>query len=78
VAEIRFGPTGRKGAQLLHYFLPEARMVSTTDKSAVVIMSLGAKYRRLTSRSTVDAALQRQNIELSSTAPGSPSSSPTC
>lgn len=77
-AEIRFGPSGRKGAQLLHYYFPDARMVATQSKYAVVIVSLGEKYRSVTSRSAVDATLQRKQIDLSSNAPGSPSSSPTC
>ena len=78
VAEIRFGPSGRQGAQLLHYYFPDARMVPTQSKYAVVVVSLGAKYQRVTSRSAVEAALQRQRIDLASAAPASPSSSATC
>jgi hypothetical protein len=78
VAEIRFGPSGRKGAQLLHYYFPDAHMVPTQSKYAVVVVSLGAKYQRVASRSAVETTLQRQQIDLASAPPGSPSSSPTC
>lgn len=78
VAEIRYAAKGAKGAQLLHYYFPGARMVPVTGKSAVVVVSLGEKYRTITSRSAVEATLQRRQIDLSTSAPGTPSSSPTC
>jgi hypothetical protein len=77
-AEIRFDRKARKGAQLLHYYFPTARMVPTAGKSSVVIVSLGEKYRQVASRSAVQATLQRQQIDLSTATPGAPSSTPTC
>jgi hypothetical protein len=80
IAEIRFGPTGRDGATLLHYYLPGARMVPTKSKTATVVVSLGAKYRTIASRSSVEAALARKRVELNSATPGTPSESgsPSC
>jgi hypothetical protein len=78
VAEIRFGPKARKSAELVHYYFPGARMVSTTTNSHVVVVSLGEKYRHIASRSAVEAVLQRRQIDLSTSTPGAPSGSPTC
>jgi hypothetical protein len=76
VAQIRFGPKARKAATLVRYYLPGAQLVPTASRSGVVIVSLGAKYRGVASRSTVEAALQRQQIALVGATP-SPSDA-TC
>jgi hypothetical protein len=80
IADIRFGPTGRDGATLVHYYLPGARLVPTTRKNALVIVSLGAKYRGIASPSSVQAALTRKQIALATETPGAPvpSGSPSC
>lgn len=78
VAEIRYGPSGRSGAKLLHYYFPHARLVRTKSKSATVVVSLGEKYRGVASPSSVEAALRRDEIALDTTGPGEPSASATC
>jgi hypothetical protein len=78
VAEIRFGPSGRSAAQLVHYYLPGARMVAKQTKGATVVISLGEKYRGLVSPSSVQALLDRKQIRVDTTAPGAPSPSPSC
>jgi LytR cell envelope-related transcriptional attenuator len=79
VAEIRYGPSGKSGARLLRYYFPGAAMVATHSKAPTVVVSLGAKFRGVASASSVEAALKRDEIELSSATPGAPSSaSPTC
>jgi hypothetical protein len=75
IAQIRFGPKARKGATVLHYYLPGATLVPTANKTATVVVSLGAKYRGIASPSAVDAALKKQQIELATGTPGAPSPS---
>jgi LytR cell envelope-related transcriptional attenuator len=80
VAEIRYGATGKKGATLLRYYFPGARMVATASKTSTVVVALGNRYVRVAAASTVQAALKRDNIEVEtavSTSTG-PSPSPTC
>jgi hypothetical protein len=77
VAEIRYGPTGAKGAQLLNFYFPGAKLVQNTGKTAVVVVSLGDKYKRIPTPAAVRAALVRQHIELASPTP-TPSGSPSC
>lgn len=78
VAEIRYGPRGRDGALLVHYFLPGAKLVATHSKTATVVISLGERYRGVASPSSVQAALKRQQVALDTTTPGAPSPSPSC
>jgi hypothetical protein len=80
VAEIRYGPTGRKGATLLRYYFPGARMVPTTSKTATVVVSLGNKYIRVAALSTVEAALKKANVEVETATSSTtgPSPSATC
>jgi hypothetical protein len=78
VAEIRYGPTGRAAAELVHYYFPGARMVANNSKSAIVVISLGERYRGVASPSSVQAALKRKQIALDTTTPGAPSPSPSC
>jgi hypothetical protein len=80
VAEIRYGPTGKKGATLLRYYFPGARLVPTAGKTATVVVSLGNKYVRMAPASTVQAALKKANIvvETATSTSTGPSPSPTC
>jgi hypothetical protein len=78
VAEIRFGTKGHAGAKLLLYYLPGAKLVTTSSTSATVIVSLGEKYRGVTSASAVQAALEQKNIGLSTIAAGQPTPTPSC
>jgi LytR cell envelope-related transcriptional attenuator len=80
VAEIRYGPAGKKGATLLRYYFPGARLVPTTSKTAAVVVSLGNRFVRMAAAATVQAALKRDNIEVEtavSTSTG-PSPSASC
>lgn len=78
VAEIRYGPKGRDGARLLRYYLPGARLVATHSKSAVVVLSLGEKYRHVASASQVQAMLRRDDVRLATPSPTSPSPTASC
>ena len=83
VAQIRYGPAAKAGAQLLSYYLPGATLVPTTSKTTAIVVSLGAKYRSVATPSAVAAALRLHKVALSSGAPspqptGSPSGSATC
>jgi hypothetical protein len=78
VAEIRYGPSGKQAATLLHYYFPGARLVPTSTRSAVVTVSLGDRYRSVATSSAVTAALQRQHIGLASTGSAGPSGTASC
>lgn len=78
VAEIRYGSKGRDGARLLHYYLPGAHLVATNAKSAVVVVSLGKKYRHIASSSQVQAVLRRDDVTLATHSPSPPTSSASC
>jgi hypothetical protein len=78
VAQIRYGPKGRAGAKLLHYYFPKAKLVATRSKSPTVVVSLGERYQGVATSSAVTAALQQKDIALRTAAAGQPSPSPTC
>ena len=78
VAQIRYGTKGTNGAKLLHYYFPKAKLVTTKSKTATVIVSLGERYKGVSTSSAVTALLQQKDIELRTAGPGQPSSSPTC
>lgn len=77
VGEIRYGPTGAKGAKLLSFYFPGAKLVPNTTKTATVVVSLGAKYKRVAAPSTVAAALKSAGLTVADATPA-PSSSPSC
>lgn len=77
VAEIRYGPSGAKGAKLLAYYFPGAKLVPATIKTATVVVSLGDQYKRVASAEAVAAALAKDHVALQSTEP-TPSGSPSC
>jgi hypothetical protein len=78
VAEIRYGRPGKAAAQLVHYYLPGAKLVQTHSKTATVVVSLGDRYRGVASPSAVQAALKRKQIVLDTTTPGAPSPTSSC
>jgi hypothetical protein len=69
VAEIRYGPSGAKGARLLAFYFPGARLVATSSRSATVVVSLGARYRTVASAQSVALALTRAHLTTSSPSP---------
>lgn len=78
VAEIRFGPTAEKGARLLSYYFPGAKLVPRpTDKTGVVVVSLGSKYTRVASPQAVTAALSKAHLATASPSP-TPSATGSC
>jgi LytR cell envelope-related transcriptional attenuator len=68
-AEIRFGPTGKQAASLVRYYFPGASLVSTTSKSATVVVSLGAKYRAVAAPAAVKVALKSDKVAVANPTP---------
>ena len=69
VAEIRFGPSQRLAAALVAYYLPGSTMVQTDSSAPSVIVSLGAKFKALTSQTAATAAMTAGHVTLVSPAP---------
>lgn len=57
VAEIRYGPNGRKAAQLVKYYLAGAAMVELKRDDTVVDVALGPSYTQLADGDAVAAFL---------------------
>jgi hypothetical protein len=74
-AEIRFGPNGRAGAQLLAYYFPGSKLVAGTSTTATVVVSLGDKYSSVASPAAVQAAVSKASAAPSPTPSASPSAS---
>jgi hypothetical protein len=64
VAEIRFGPTAKPAATLLHYLFPAAVMQQNDSSSGVVIVSLGADYKKFVPFAKVRKQLRKQDVTL--------------
>jgi hypothetical protein len=64
VAEIRFGPTAKPAATLLHYLFPAAVMQQNDSSSGVVIVSLGADYKKFVPFVKVRKQLRKQDVTL--------------
>ena len=78
VAEIRYGPTGAKGARLLSFYFPGATLVpNDANKSATVVVSLGQRYTKVAPDQVVKDALTRAHLTTASPSP-TPSASPSC
>lgn len=78
-AQIRFGPTGKQAATLVRYYFPGAVLVTTPSKSATVVVSLGAKYRTISSPKAVQAALSGDRLAVAgATSSAGPSGSASC
>jgi hypothetical protein len=80
VAQIRFGPDGSQGAQLLQYYFPGATMVKTDAKDSTVLVSLGATYKQVAAQRDVTAALKADGVKLVAVAgaPDDQTSSTAC
>lgn len=57
VAELRYGPSGETGAQLLAYYFPGALLVEDDRTDATVDVALGASFTEVPPQSEIDAAL---------------------
>jgi hypothetical protein len=77
-AEIRYGTRGKSAAALVRYYFPGAKLVHTPGKSAVVVVSLGQRYRSVATQQHVQAALRADGVALAGVASSTPSSSPSC
>lgn len=75
VAEIRYGPKGRRQALLLQYYLPGAELVPDTRKGVIVDVALGEAFTSVATRAEADLALQTPVI--TQTGVGCPSPSVT-
>lgn len=72
VAEIRYGPSVIAGATLLHYYFPKSLMKLTDSSSAVVTVSLGAKYTKPATPAAVRTALAKAHLTISAKATPTP------
>lgn len=80
-AEIRFGPDQRKDAALLAYYFPGAKLVPlAADPHAIVVVSLGAKFKGVATARTAGAAMSSAHVSLAPTraASASPSATASC
>jgi hypothetical protein len=62
VAELRFGPAGKPGADLLAFYLPGATEIADTRAGAVVDVALGAKFTAVATPDAVAAALKAAHV----------------
>lgn len=74
-AEIRYGVKGRKAAELLHYYFPDAAMTQDTRPKKVVDVVLGAQFVDVVHAAQVAAALASPSPSLSG--PGCVTPSPS-
>jgi hypothetical protein len=74
VAEIRYGPNGRAGARLLRYYFPTATMRPNHSRTALVTVSLGARFSKPASPATVRKAVAKAHLTIAGTPTPTPSS----
>jgi hypothetical protein len=77
VAEIRFGPTAKPAATLVHYLFPAADMKQNDSSSGVVIVSLGADYKKFVPFAKVRKKLHKKDVTLTRK-PIRPTTTTTC
>lgn len=73
VAEIRYGRGARADAQLLRYYFPNAAMKVTHSSSAVVTVSLGAKFTKTRTSAAVRKAVAKAHLKIGRKPTASPS-----
>jgi LytR cell envelope-related transcriptional attenuator len=82
VAEIRFAPDQQKGASLLAYYFPLAKLVPrASEPTGIVVVSLGAKFTAVATSQAVATAMKSAHISLApahATASPVPSGSASC
>jgi len=77
-AQIRFGPSGKRGAQLLQYYFPGSVLKQVSSTTATVVVSLGDAYQSVASSATVQAALDKTRSAASSSASANASTPAGC
>jgi len=76
VAEIRFGPNQKKGATLLSYYFPGARLVPlSADPLETVVVSLGRKFKGVATARTARAGMSSAHVSVAPTGAASPAPS---
>lgn len=54
--EVRYGPGSATAARLVQLYLPASKLVASTVKSSVVVVSLGSSYKALSTPAAVTKA----------------------
>jgi hypothetical protein len=71
VAEIRYGPAGRAAAKLVAYYFPGAALIGSARTDSQVEISLGAKFRTVSTTATVKQAMAHDHVtQATGTTPG--------
>ena len=79
VGEIRYGPTAAAAAELVHYYLPGARMVATDSSASTVILALGTTFQHLLLPAQVASELAAHHARMTTSSPPPvPVPTPTC
>jgi hypothetical protein len=68
IAEIRYGPLGRAGATLVAYYFPGATLIGSSRTDSQVEISLGAKFRVVSTTATVKQAMAHDHVTQSARA----------
>lgn len=77
VAEIRYGPKGSQAATLLSFYLPGATLVATQRSDSGVVVSLGTKYRAVSSTAQAKQAMQSKHVTQLPARPGALARTPS-
>ncbi|HEY7049294.1 MAG TPA: LytR C-terminal domain-containing protein [Jatrophihabitantaceae bacterium] len=62
VAEIRYGAKSTEGATLVSLYLPGATLVPTQEADTQIVVSLGTKFKTLSTPAQAKAAMNSQHI----------------
>ena len=65
VAEIRYGPKGAAGAQLLSFYIPGAVMIGDSRTGRVIDVALGQEYKKLNGEAEIAAAMASPSPSMS-------------
>lgn len=76
VAEIRYGPDGKKGAQLLALYIPGATLVGGDTKGATIDLAVGPDFGSILSAKQVAGELSSPSPSASGAGCTSPAASP--
>jgi hypothetical protein len=77
VAEIRYGSAALASATLLSYYFPTAALKVTDSATATVMVSLGAKFKKVAKAALVQRELAKAHVTLSRTPAPTPSPTAT-
>jgi hypothetical protein len=77
VGEIRYGSAALASATLLSYYFPSASLKATDSSTATVMVSLGAKFKKVAAAAEVQRELTKAHVKLSRTPASTPTPTPT-